>query len=68
MKKLFQWSEGGVLYLGISNGNPGMIEPEIVLSVESSADSTTIEKIAKASVSQSPVLKSLNQDVSLIIQ
>jgi len=45
-----------------------MIEPEIVLSVESSADSTTIEKIAKASVSQSPVLKSLNQDVSLIIQ
>ncbi|HEX6594550.1 MAG TPA: OsmC family protein [Bacillota bacterium] len=55
-------------FLGLSDGNPGMIEPEIVLSVESSADATAIEKIAKMSITQSPVLMSLNQDVSLIIQ
>ena len=55
-------------FLGLSDGHPGMVEPEIVLSVESSAHAEAIEKIAKASITQSPVLMSLNQDVSLIIQ
>ncbi|HLR79420.1 MAG TPA: OsmC family protein [Bacillota bacterium] len=55
-------------FLGLNDGNPGMIEPEIVLSVESSADATKIEKIANLSITESPVLMSLNQDVSLTIQ
>src|SRR5699024_7518217 len=55
-------------FLGLSDGHPGMTEPEIILSVESSAGAKAIEKIAKASIAQSPVLMSLNQEVSLTIQ
>lgn len=55
-------------FFGLSNNNPGMIEPEIVLSVESPAKTEIIENIAKISLTQSPVLMSLNQKVSLQIQ
>lgn len=55
-------------FLGLTEGNPGLIEPQLNLSVTSEADAETIQQLAEQSVRQSPVLKSLSLDIPLTVK
>lgn len=55
-------------FLGLTDGNPGIMDPRLVLMVESTADTKALQHLAEQSVIQSPVLKSLASDVQLTFE
>lgn len=52
-------------FLGISEGNSGMTEPTLELTVDSSTSKEDIEKIALIALKRSPVLSSFKEQVVL---
>src|SRR5699024_2312374 len=54
-------------FLSLREGNSGLHEPHIELTVVSSVEQDKIEHIAKQSVKLSPVLSSLNDPVTLVV-
>lgn len=54
-------------FLSLREGNSGLHEPHVELTVVSSAEQDKIEHIAKRSAELSPVLSSLNEPVTLVV-
>lgn len=54
--------------LGITEGDSGLYDPAIELSMESSTSPEKLEEIAKRSIKLSPVLSNLKEPVQLVIK
>ncbi len=55
-------------FLDIKEGNSGLTNPSIEVSITSSASAEKLDAIAKKSVELSPVLQSLKEKVELVIK
>ena len=55
-------------FLGIREGNSGMVEPSIDLFIESETDKKIIKDLAEIALKRSPVLSSLKEEVELNIK
>lgn len=54
-------------FLGLSDGNPGLMNPKLELSVASSVEQEAVIAIAEKALKQSPVLSSLGEELQLIV-
>ncbi|KDR96707.1 Uncharacterized OsmC-related protein [Peptoclostridium litorale DSM 5388] len=56
------------VFLGLEDGNGGILKPVIKLTARTSAKEAQIKEIASIALSKSPVLLSLNPEIELVIQ
>lgn len=56
------------VFLGIEEGNGGILKPVIKLKATTSAEEALIRELADIALSKSPVLLSLNPEIELAIQ
>lgn len=56
------------VFLGLEEGDGGIIDPVITLTAKTSADQTDVEKIAETALGKSPVLLSMNATVNLKVE
>jgi len=56
------------VFLGIEEGDGGILNPVIHLHVEAEATEEQLKDIAEVALSKSPVLASLKKEIQLIIE